>query len=223
MSLPHVRAALITVAHGELFAAIHTEIPDQLNLKVHGPAIVTPVPAGVDDGPIGGMSSKELRDYLAHGMAFSGVVTLRDTGDGLRLVSAQALKPVTEPDPNERAMLDGIMSAAEQLAGYRDARLRAGVEVTIEDWQGVEREDKTTPDNIRLTIRSEESRLLITASDGRKLDLELQDGALRALAYEAQDGKQAPVITSLPPSGEIGTDREDYDRETCYAPDDPEI
>ena len=223
MSLPHVRAALITIAHGELFAAIHTEIPDQLNLKGHGPAIVTPVPAGVGDSQMGDMSGRELRDYLDHGMAFIGVVTLRDTGDGLRLVSAQALKPVTEPDPNERAMLDGIMSAAEQLAGYRDARLRAGVEVTIEDWQGAERVDKTTPDNIRLTIRSEESRLLITASDGRKLDLELQDGALRALAYEAQDGKQAPVITSLPPSGEIGTDREDYDRETCYAPDDPEI
>lgn len=214
MSLPHVRAALITVAHGELFAAVHTEIPDQLNLKGHGPAIVTLVPAGVGDGPMGEMPGKELRDYLDHGMAFIGVVTLRDTGDGLRLVSAQALKPVTEPDTNERAMLDGIMSAAEQLAGYRDARLRAGVEVTIEDWQGPEREDKTTPDNIRLTIRPEDQRLLITARDGRKLDLELQDGVLRALAYEPEDGKEAPVITGIPPRGEIETDRFDYDRDS---------
>lgn len=223
MSLPHVRAALITVAHGELFAAVHTEIPDQLNLKGHGPAIVTPVPAGVGDGPMGEMPGKELRDYLDHGMAFIGVVTLRDTGDGLRLVSAQALKPVTEPDTNERAMLDGIMSAAEQLAGYRDARLRAGVEVTIEDWQGPEREDKTTPDNIRLTIRPEDQRLLITARDGRKLDLELQDGVLRALAYEHEDGKEAPVITGLPPAGDILTDREDYDREARPDLDGPDF
>ena len=223
MSLPHVRAALITVAHGELFAAVHTEIPDQLNLRGHGPAIVTPVPAGVGDGPMGEMLGKELRDYLAHGMAFIGVVTLRDTGDGLRLVSTQALKPVTEPDPNERAMLDGIMQAAERLAGYRDARLRTGVEVTIEDWQGPEREDKTIPDNIHLTIQPEAQRLLITARDGRKLDLELQDGVLRALAYENEDGKEAPVITGIPPRGEIETDRGDYDRETRYDPDSPDF
>lgn len=223
MTLPHVRAALITIAHGELFAAIHTEIPDQLNFKGHCPAIVTPVPAGVGDGPMGDMRGKELRDYLDHGMAFIGVVTLRDVGDGLRLVSAQALKPVTEPDPNERELLNGIMSAAEQLATYRDARLKAGVEVTIEDWQGPEGEDKTTSDNIRLTIQPEAQRLLITARDGRKLDLELQDGVLRALAYEHEDGKEAPVITGLPPRGEIVTDREDYDRESRPDPNGPDF
>lgn len=223
MSLPHVRAALITVAHGELFAAIHAEIPDQLNLKGHCPSIVVPVPAGVGDGPMGGMPGKELRDYLAHGMAFSGVITLRDTGDGLRLVSAQDLTPIMEPDAANHLILGGIMSAAEQLSGYRDARLRAGVEVTIEDWQGEAREDKTTPDTIRFTIQAEEQRLLITTRDGRKLDLELQDGVLRAMAYESEDGKEAPVITGIPLRGEIGTDREDYDRESRPDPDGPDF
>lgn len=223
MTLPHVRAALITIAHGELFAAVHTEIPDQLNLKGHCPSIVVPIPAGIEDGPMGDMTGKELRDYLAHGMAFFGVVTLSDLGDGLKIVSAQALTAVTNPDPQEQLVLNGIMDAAEMLAGYRNARLKNGIEITIEDWQGVEREDKSTPDNIRLTIRSEESRLLITASDGRKLDLELQDGVLRALAYEAVEGKDSPVITALPLRGEIMIDREDYDRETRPAPDGPEM
>lgn len=117
MSLPHVRKATLMIAHGELFAHVPTPIPGHLALTYDGPGLIVPVPAGVGDGPMGDMSGRELRDYLDHGMAFSGVLTLRDTGDGLRLVSAQALKPVTEPDPNERAMLDGIMQAAEQLAG----------------------------------------------------------------------------------------------------------
>lgn len=214
MTLPHVRAALITMAHGELFAHVPTGIPGHLSLTYDGPGLIVPVPAGVGDGPMGDVSGRELRDYLDHGMAFKGVVTLRDTGDGLRLVSAQTLTPVTEPDAADYLILNGIMRAAEQLACYRDARLRAGVEVTIEDWQGPEREDKTTPDNIRLTIRPEGQRLLITARDGRKLDLELQDGVLRALAYEPEDGKEAPVITGIPPRGEIETDRFDYDRDS---------
>jgi hypothetical protein len=223
MTVPHLRKATLTIAYGELFAHVPTGVPGHLSLTYDGPGLIVPVPAGVGDGPMGGMSGKELRDYLDHGMAFSGVITLRDTGDGLRLVSAQALAPITEPDAVDHLILGGILNVAEQLAGYRDARLKSGVEVTIEDWQGVEREDKTTPDNVSLTIRPEDQRLLITAQDGRKLDLELQDGVLRAMAYEAEDGKEAPVITALPMRGEISVDREDYDRETRPDPDGPEM
>lgn len=223
MTLPHVRKAILTIAHGELFAHVPTPIPGHLSLTYDGPGLIVPVPAGVTDGPVSDMTGKELRAYLDHGMAFSGVVTLRDTGDGLRVVGGQNLTAITEPDAVDHLILDGIMSAAEQLAGYRDARLRRGVEVMIEDWQGVERDDKTTPDNIRLTIQPEAQRLLITARDGRKLDLELQDGVLRALAYEHEDGKEAPVITALPPRGEIETDRVDYDRESRSDPDGPDF
>ena len=223
MTLPHVRKATLTIAHGELFAHVPTGIPGHLALTYDGPGLIVPVPAGVGDGPMGEMTGKEFRAYLDHGMAFSGVVTLRDTGDGLRLVSAQNLTPITEPDAVDHLILSGILSAAEQLAGYRDARLRAGVEVTIEDWQGEAREDKTTPDNIRLTIRAEEKRLLTTTRDGRMFDLEFQDGVLRGLAYEHEDGKEAPVITGIPPRGEIETDRFDYDRETRPDPDEPEM
>jgi hypothetical protein len=223
MTLPYTRKATLTMAHGELFAHVPTPIPGQLALTYDGPGLIVPIPAGVTEGQIGDMSGRELRAYLDHGMAFSGVLVLCDNGDGLTVLAGVSLKAITEPDAVDHMILSGIMEAAERVAGYRNARLKSGLEVNIEDWQGVEREDKTTPDIIRLTIRSEESRLLITASDGRKLDLELQDGVLRALAYEAENGKQAPVITSLPASGEIRTEREDYDRETRYAPDDPEI
>lgn len=223
MTLPHVRKAILTIAHGELFAHVPTQIPGHLSLTYDGPGLIVPVPAGVTDGPVSDMTGKELRAYLDHGMAFSGVVTLRDTGDGLRVVGGQNLTAITEPDAMDHLILGGIMQAAEQLATYRDARLKAGVEVIIEDWQGPEREDKTTPDSIRLTIRPEDQRLLITARDGRKLDLELQDGVLRALAYEHEDGKEAPVITGLPPLGEIETDREDYDRESRPDPDGPDF
>lgn len=213
MSLPHVRKATLMIAYGELFAHVPTPLPGHLALTYDGPGLIVPVPAGVTDSAVGDMSGKELRDYLAHGMAFTGVLTLRDVGDGLRVVGGQNLTPITEPDAADHLILGGIMSAAEQLAGYRDARLRAGIAVTIEDWQGPEREDKTTPDTIRLTIQPEDQRLLITTRDGRKLDLELQDGVLRAMAYESEDGKEAPVITGIPPRGEIETDRFDYDRE----------
>lgn len=221
MTQPHIRTGLLTVAHGELFATVPTQIPGHLSLRGHSPWFVVPVPAGVGEGPIGDMSGKELRDYLNHGMAFNGMFTLSDAGYGLQLVQAYQLTPIKNPDLNDRTLINGVMKAAEQISGYRNARIRSGIEITIEDWQGVEREDKTTPDNIRLTIQCEEQRLLITTADGRKLDLELQDGALRAMAYESHDGKEAPVVTSLPMSGEIRTDREDYDRETRYTPDAP--
>lgn len=223
MTSPHLRTGLFTIAHGELFAAVPTPIPGWLSLPAGDGWSVVPVTGGVGEGPFGELTPRELRDYLDYGSAFTGLLELKDEGGALTLTGARNLYPVQFPNPEGRARLDAIMSAAEVLAGYRDARLKSGVAVTIEDWQGPEREDKTTPDHIRLTIQAEEQRLLITARDGRKLDLELQDGVLRAMAYENEDGKGAPVITALPPQGEIITDRHDYDLETRPDPDGPEM
>ena len=223
MTLPHVRTGLITIAHGELFAAVPTAVPGMLSLPTPDGWSIVPVPGEVGEGPFGEFIARELRDYLNHGAIFTGILEMNDERGALTLTGARNLYPAQHRTPEIKERLDQIMSAAEQLAGYRDARLRTGVEVTIEDWQGPEREDKTTPDNIHLTIQAEEQRLLITTRDGRKLDLELQDGVLRALAYEGEDGREAPVITAIPPRGEIGTDREDYDRETRPDPDGPEF
>jgi len=213
MTSHHLRTGLLTIAHGELFAAVPTQVPGQLNFPGPDGWSIVPVPGGVGEGAFGEMIPRELRAYLDHGLAFTGLLDLSDQEGALTLVGARNLYPVQHPTSEDRARLEAIMSAAEQLATYRDARLKHGVDVTIEDWQGVEREDKTTPDHLRLMIQSEARRLLITARDGRKLDLELQDGVLRALAYETEEGKQAPVITALPRSGEITVDRHDYDLE----------
>lgn len=221
MTAPHLRTGLLTIAHGELFAHVPTPIPGRLSLPAGDGWSVVPVPGGVGEGSFGEFIPRELRDYLNHGAVFTGILELNDERGALSLSGARNLYPVQFPTPEDRARLDAIMSAAEVLAGYRDARLRSGVEVTLEDWQGVEREDKTTPDNIRLTIRTEERRLLTTTQDGRMFDLEFQDGVLRGLAYEQEDGKEAPVIISIPPRGEIGTDRHDYDLEARLAPDGP--
>lgn len=223
MTAPHLRTGLLTIAHGELFVAVPTPIPGRLSLPAGDGWSVVPVPGGVGEGPFGEFIPRELRDYLGYGSAFTGLLELKDEGGALTLTGARNLYPVQFPTPEDRARLDAIMSSAEMLATYRDARLKNGIEVTIEDWQGPERQDKTTPDQIRLTIQAEDQRLLITTRDGRKLDLELQDGVLRAMAYENEDGKQAPVITALPPGGAIVTDRHDYDLETRPDPDQPEM
>jgi hypothetical protein len=221
MTSHHLRTGLFTIAQGELFAAVPAPISGRLSLPAPDGWSVVPVPGGVGEGPFGEFIARELRDYLGHGAVFTGILELSDEGGALTLTGALNLSPVQHRTPEIKERLDQIMSAAEQLAGYRDARLRIGVEVTIEDWQGVEREDKTTPDTIRLTIQVEDQRLLITARDGRKLDLELQDGVLRALAYEAEEGKLAPVITALPQAGEMTIDRHDYDLETRPDSDGP--
>ena len=223
MSPSHRRTGLLTIAHGEIFAAVPTQVPGQLSFPGPDGWSVVPVPGGVGEGLFGEMTRRELRAFLDHGLAFTGLLDLGDQDVALTLVDARNLHPVQHPTPEDRARLDAIMSVAEQLAGYRDARLKSGISVTVEDWQGAEREDKTTADNIRLTIRSEQSCLLITASDGRKLDLELQDGVLRTLAFEAEDGKSSPVLIALPPRGEILINREDYDRETRPDPDGPQM
>lgn len=223
MSIPHVRTGIITIDHGELMAWISSPIKDQLHLAHDGPGVIVPLPAGVSIGSMGDADGKELRAYLDHGMAFEGELTLRDVGDGLKLTGAKDLRNISTPDPREQLILKGISQAAEMLAGYREARIKAGIEVAISDWQGDERSDKTTPDHIRITIQVEEQRLLMTARDGRKLDIEMQDGVLRSLAFEAEGGKDAPVITKLPISGDIITDREDYEREARANPDEPDF
>lgn len=223
MSIPHVRTGIITIDHGELMAWVLCPIDGQLALGFDGPGVIVPVPAGVGTWTMDGASGKELSAYLDHGMAFSGELTLRDVGEGLKLTGAKNLRTISDPDPREQLVLRGISRAAEMLSGYRTASIKSGIKASIADWQGEERPDKTTPDNIGVTILAEEQRLVMTTLDGRKLDIEFQDGDLRALAYEAEDGKESPVITRLPMSGDIETDRYDYDREVRVTPDDPDF
>jgi hypothetical protein len=229
MSKTHQTTGILTIAHSELWMGVDAPVPGHLSMGAPV-GVAVPLPGGLANGRTFGMPRPELRSYLDHGMVLSGDLVLEETDNGLTLIGAAGLRAITDHDrdaagfatPEERMRIDGILTAAEQLGGYREARLRAGVEVSIADWQGDDRADKTTPDEIRLTIQSEAYRLLLTTKDGRKLDLELQDGTLRAMAYENDDGKETPVITSLPREGGILTERQDYDREVRREPDDLE-
>lgn len=212
MSTQQVKEALFTIASGELLALIQEAIPGQLSLRYDGPGVITPITGGVSDAHMG-KEAPELRGYLNHGMAFMGDLTLQNTDKGLEIIGAKNLRTITTPNLPEQTMLRGILQAAEMIAGYRDAKIHSGLELSVFDWQGEERADKTTPDSVAVTISAEDNRISLAARNGRRIDLELQDGALRTLAYEAGDGRDAPVITSIPISGAIEIDREDYDHE----------
>lgn len=230
MSHQHSHVAILTSAHGELFANLIDPVPRHLCFPIAASGMppgdlgyAVPITGGVAEALAGEMTGRELRGYLDYGMAFSGIMKFQVTEHGLQLAEAHGLKSIVEPKGLVQDRLDAVLTVAEQLASYRNARLRAGIDLSIADWQGEARDNKATPDHIRLTIRAEDQRLLLTTADGRKLDLELEDGTLRALAYEADEGKQAPVITALPERGDILTDREDYDRETRYESEDPAL
>lgn len=230
MSSQHFRVAILTSAHGELFANLVDPVPGQLGFPIAASGMppgdmgyALPITGGVAEALVGEMTGRELRGYLDYGMAFSGIMNFQVTEQGLQLIEAHGVKSIEAPAGPIKERLDAVLAAAEQLAVYRNARLRAGIEVSIADWQGEARQNKVTPDHLRLTIRAEDQRLLLATADGRKLDLELEDGTLRTLAYEADEGKQAPVITALPLRGDILTDREDYDRETRCETEAPDL
>lgn len=223
MSIPHLRKGIITMAYGELMLWVSAPIQGELSLPHSGPGVVTPLPAGITTADTGGMSGKELQEYLNYGMAFAGVFTLRNIGDGLKLTGATDLETIERPTPVQQNVLDGIMDCAEMLAGYRDARIKSGIKLSVSDWQGENRPDKTTADAIELTVGSEDALLRLSAKDGRRVEIELENGDLRVLAYESRDGKEFPVITSLPPLGEIETNRVDYDCEERLTSEEPEF
>jgi hypothetical protein len=66
------------------------------------------------------------------------------------------------------------------------------------------------PDTIGVRIEPHVCTLQITTEDGRKVDLELENGVLRALAYENDEGKEAPITISIPPEGDITVESRDY-------------
>jgi len=90
---------------------------------------------------------------------------------------------------------------------------------TIEDWQGDER-STGAPAAIGIQLEVERQRMLITTNDGRKIDLELQDGAIRVLCYEADEGKEAGIYVSIPERGDIMVENSDYLQEERFTPAD---
>lgn len=83
---------------------------------------------------------------------------------------------------------------------------------SIDDWQGEDRKGGA-PAEIDVKIQCLGDKIILTADDDRKFALELQDGVLRLMAYENENGKETPLVVNIPPAGDITVDRQDYDNE----------
>lgn len=213
---------LLFASHDETFAIGSGPAPKGVfskTLDLEGGFTVIPLPAGIDSGHLS-HDPKEITSYLNHGMVLRASMILANHGSGLCVKDVAEFTAIgAETDSphilseSEKMQIAAAQDFTRELSAYRNAYMNNGLKVEIEDWQGTDRADKTTPDSIKLLIERDETRLSLSARDGRKVEIELQDGELRVLAYEQEDGKEFPVITSLPRSGDIRTERSDYDAE----------
>lgn len=69
----------------------------------------------------------------------------------------------------------------------------------IPDWQDPEYREEGAPDTITLDVQDAVDGLMIAAGD-RMIKIELQNGALRVLAYD-ENISESPAILTLHPDG----------------------
>lgn len=96
------------------------------------------------------------------------------------------------------------------------------MKITLNDWQDEANRDPEQPASLDIGITIVQDRVTLEAADGRSIAVELQNGALRLLAYEDAVGKGHPVALSIPASGDISVEMSDYVREDRPSPDAPE-
>lgn len=218
---------LIIASGGDIWISTQNDIQgimyvkNVLHFAGHDRDVVIPVSGGLaafDEDAV--KSSKgELEGYLKLGMPMKGTFDLIEEDGALKLRPVEEImffyRPFSDqaswPGSKEKAQIDVIAAMSELLSAYTEQKMRAGLSVTIEDWQGPDRADKTTSENIRMDIKVSQDSLLITSSDGRRIDIELQDDVLRAFAYEPEGGKEAPVKINMHKDGEIYVDTHDYE------------
>lgn len=222
MSMPHIRDGIVTLSYGEMFICTGRSIAGHMSFPFDGSGRIIPLTGGLGNGPIDTMAAEEFKSYIDYGMVFAGEFTLEDTGDGLKITGARDLQVVTKPDPAQQAAFRGIEEIGDILDSYRESHLKAGMELSLKDWQGDNRQDKTTADDIDLTLRTTEDGIKLTVRDGRMVELELEDGTLNILAYDTDGGKDAPVVIRVPARGDITVSAEDYASETSPETDAPE-
>lgn len=133
-------------------------------------------------------------------------------GPGIK--AAIAPSPLSEqPDqtsPEKIMQIWSFKRIVQQMQALIEQRFMSGLELTIIDWK---LEGRDLSPQIDLRVLRSPSQCIIEAQDGRRVDIEIQDGNLRIMAYECAIGKESPVITVIPSAGEILTLRQDYDSE----------
>lgn len=216
---------ILAMSHGTLLVTSGQHVPDGVLSKETLSGTIIPVSGGLADGDWAGSGPGELQEYLKSGMVFRGAFALEKKGATLFVTGGTSIVPIgTEKSAPmtdiEQLHLEAVQDYARDLSEYREAWLSRGVEVSLNDWQGVERADKTTADSLRVTVNFKEDEISLSSRDGRKLSLEFQNDDLRVLSYEAEPGKDSPIVVKIPPQGDISVDRQDYDLEERLDPED---
>ena len=96
------------------------------------------------------------------------------------------------------------------------------MKITLSDWQTDKFRDPEQPESLEAEIAVAADRVTLEAGDGRMISIELQNGSLRLLAHEGREGKEHPVVVSIPARGDILVEMADYAREARPAPDLPD-
>lgn len=212
---------LLVASGSDLWISTQSKVPGLVTFPGHDRHTIIPVSGGLAyfDEDVVQSSKHELEGYLKFGMPMKGSFDIVEEDGTLKIRPVAKLlffkghlsDPVEWESSVEKAQIAAIGYASELLSAYTEQKMRAGISITIEDWQGPDRADKTTPDNIRMDVKLSPGSLLITASDGRKIDIELQDDVIRAFAYEPLGGKEEPVKVNMHKDGEIFVDTHDYE------------
>lgn len=195
-----------------------------------GDVTVAPIPTFHREAVIEGFALKEFEDYLRYGMVHKGVFEI-DVSSGAPALKTGKDLSVIMRDRGGKVELDDafainlMITRAEQLLSTMNAMLGRGFQVGLQDWkyaEGVER-DNTQPALDIITIQAEKARILITTRDTRKIDLEIEEGDLRAYAAERDDGKESTVKLRIPPRGDISVDMSDYSNEPRVSDDEADL
>jgi hypothetical protein len=209
---------LLVASGSDLWISTQAAVSEVLTLPGHGRDTLLPINGGFAGGDIE-EKAQELERYLNFGMPIKAEFEISDASGALQIEQMRGVVVLTNGSsrhqigPDERAKIAAIEKASALLGSYNAQKLSAGFAVNISDWQGPDRANKTTDDTLRLKIRTQAQRVMITAPDGREVDIELQDNIMRVFAYDADGASDEPVKIDMHKDCGIEVDTSDYEQD----------
>jgi len=209
---------LLVASGSDHWISTQQDIPDLLTFPGHEGDTILPVNGGFAGGEIADLV-QELEPYLNLGMPVKAEFEIDTDAGSLQIINLRGVIVLTngpsrhQITPNEKAKIAAIERVSELLSAYNAQKLNAGIAVKISDWQGPDRANKTTDDTLRLKIRTQEQRVMISAPDGREIDIELQDNVMRVFAYDADGASDRPVKIDMHKESGMEVDTSDYEQD----------